>query len=100
VETVIDWHSAWAATVKATIFIFPHRKDELDQYTWYIIEKFTVRKVEEHLRIIMFDEAVRGTVGGGCGRSLLDQKILERFSQAILLPGGIMYDAGKQGKGK
>lgn len=49
--------------------------------------KFGWRKPEEHTHVILFDEALRNAVGGGCNCSLLDREITETFWESILLPG-------------
>ncbi|KAJ3560117.1 hypothetical protein NP233_g11041 [Leucocoprinus birnbaumii] len=93
VETAQQWQSAWRLASEATRFAFPHRRDELDEYSSYILDKFARRQTSEHEQVIRFDAAVRDSVGGGANSSLTDREVLEPFWESILLPGGIEYRA-------
>ncbi|KAJ2919654.1 hypothetical protein MD484_g769, partial [Candolleomyces efflorescens] len=65
-----DWTVAWNLASKATTFLFPHRRQELDEYAKHIQGEFLTREVEEHWRVIRLDQSIRNQVGGGV-RSLL-----------------------------
>ena len=58
-----DWSIAWNRTVRATVFAFPHRMQELTSYGEYIINLFAVTHPSVHARIIAFDKAARKRVG-------------------------------------
>lgn len=91
VESISDWHIAWQAAAEATGVVFPHRERELAQYGSYIFQKFKRRNPMYHAQVIVFDEAIRETVGGGEHRSLLDPEICAEFDEAILFPTGAEY---------
>ncbi|EKM76403.1 hypothetical protein AGABI1DRAFT_102278 [Agaricus bisporus var. burnettii JB137-S8] len=96
VETSSDWIIAWGATAEATAFAFPHRQTELTQYTNYMLQKFRRRGSAHHARVILFDEALRETVGGGENCSLLDPELRENFTESILHPDGVDYHAASR----
>jgi hypothetical protein len=58
-----DWTIAWNRTVRATVFAFPHRLQELTSYGEYIVNLFSVTHPSVHARVIAFDKAVRKRVG-------------------------------------
>jgi hypothetical protein len=59
VKTHGEWITAWDPTVEATVYVFPHRENELKRYGKYILQLFSALPVEAHSRIINFDKAVR-----------------------------------------
>ena len=58
-----DWSITWNRTVRATIFTFPHRVEELSSYGEYIVNLFTITHPSMHSRVITFNKAVRKRVG-------------------------------------
>ena len=58
-----DWSITWNRTVRATIFTFPHRVEELSSYGEYIVNLFTITHPSMHSRVIAFNKAVRKRVG-------------------------------------
>ena len=74
VQTSGQWTSAWNATVKAYLFAFPHREDELRAYGDCINREFSSRVVTAHRKIILYDAAVRNEVGGGQSTLLTNPK--------------------------
>ena len=58
-----DWTIAWNRTVRATVFAFPHRLQELSIYGEYIVNLFSVTHSSVHSRVIAFNKAVRKRVG-------------------------------------
>jgi hypothetical protein len=48
VKTSGEWTSAWNATIKATMFAFPHREDELRAYGDYMDREFSSKVVSAH----------------------------------------------------
>lgn len=89
VKTASDWISAWNATVQATKFVFPHREEELRNYGDYIQAEFSAKRPEAHPRVILFDESVRGLVGGGQNLLLTDKLAFSTLYSAIMLPDGV-----------
>ncbi|EKM84130.1 hypothetical protein AGABI1DRAFT_81838, partial [Agaricus bisporus var. burnettii JB137-S8] len=53
IETGLEWQAAWAVTVDATAFVFPHRRSELLEYGSFIIQKFASKAISAHPRIIL-----------------------------------------------
>lgn len=96
IKTASEWTAAWQRAVQATTIAFPHRRRELDAYGQYIISLFSSTQVSIHHRIILFDEAVRGLVGGGESYALTDQGAYQHLYTAYLMPGGV--EASKTAK--
>ncbi|KAH9848512.1 hypothetical protein C2E23DRAFT_938320 [Lenzites betulinus] len=65
-----DWVYAWKRASVATVFAFPHRREELDAYGDQIIGLFGALAPAFHARVLDFDRAVRKRVGSS-RRSLL-----------------------------
>lgn len=51
-----DWTIAWNLASKATSFLFPHRRQELDEYAEFMQGEFSARQAEAHWRVIDFDQ--------------------------------------------
>ncbi|KDR66782.1 hypothetical protein GALMADRAFT_80425 [Galerina marginata CBS 339.88] len=94
VKTSGEWTSAWNATIKATMFAFPHREDELREYGDYMDREFSSKVVSAHRKLIIYDEAVRGEVGGGQRILLTDRSHFSYIYSAIVLPDGIESEFG------
>lgn len=54
-----NWVLAWAEAVKAILFVFPHRQDELERYTAHIHQLFSALLPHLHQRVFQYDLAVR-----------------------------------------
>ncbi|KAI3998268.1 hypothetical protein K525DRAFT_275390 [Schizophyllum commune Loenen D] len=56
-----DWVIAWNAVRRATVFVFPHLKEDLDAYAEHILGFFSAFPGNSayHLRVINYDRAVR-----------------------------------------
>lgn len=91
IKTAIDWASAWRKTIKATTVVFPHRLEELEEYTTHIESLFRATIPSMHDRILLLDRAIRAQVGGGQSSSLLDDYGHRRLHTAIMLPGGVEF---------
>lgn len=89
IRTAGEWFSAWFRAAQATGLVFPHRRSELFEYGERIIELFRASLPEQHGRILLYDKAVRGTVGGGETILLTDETAYRNLYTAIMLPGGI-----------
>ena len=72
-----DWSIAWNRTIRATVFAFPHRLQELTSYGEYIINLFAVTHPSVHGRVIAFDKAARKRVGSVRNLELSD---FEKFA--------------------
>jgi hypothetical protein len=59
VKTHGDWVIAWDALVDATLFVFKHRKSELQSYGKHIQRFFASLPAQSHGRVINYDRAVR-----------------------------------------
>jgi hypothetical protein len=95
VKTNGEWTSAWNATIKATAFAFPHREDELCEYGNYMDREFSSKMVSAHRKLILYDEAVRGEVGGGQKILLTNRNQFSYIYSAIVLPDGIESEVSK-----
>jgi hypothetical protein len=63
VQTHGDWVIAWNATSAATRFVYPHRANELEQYTQYLIQFFGAFPPSCHGKVINLDKAIRKYCG-------------------------------------
>ena len=100
-----DWSIAWNRTVRATLFAFPHRTQELASYGEYIVNLFSVTHSSVHSRVIAFDKAVRKRVGSVRNLELSD---FEKFSDlkiahmdsigVSVISGSSKEDGGRKGK--
>ena len=100
-----DWSIAWNRAVRATLFAFPHRVQELSSYREYIINLFAVTHPSVHSRVIAFDKAVRKRVGSVRNLELsdfekfADLKIAHMDSIGVsVIPGSSKEDGGWKGK--
>jgi hypothetical protein len=100
-----DWTIAWNRTVRATIFAFPHRMQELTRYGEYIVNLFSVTHPSVHNRVIAFDKAVRKRIGSVRNleltdfESFSDLKIAHMDSIGVsVISGSSKDDTGKKGK--
>ena len=100
-----DWTIAWNRTVRATVFAFPHRLQELSIYGEYIVNLFSVTHSSVHNRVIAFDKAVRKRVGSVRNLELsdfekyADLKIAHMDSIGVsVVSGSSKDDSGRKGK--
>jgi hypothetical protein len=100
-----DWSIAWNRLVRATLFAFPHRTQELASYGEYIINLFSVTHARIHSRVINFDKAVRKRVGSVRNLELsdfdrfADLKIAHMDSIGVsVVSGSSKEDGGRKGK--
>ena len=104
VETSGQWTAAFNLVVKATSFLFPHRYDELRQYSDYMEELFSAKSITIHPKLFKYDEAVRYKVGQGQSILLTDRTAFTRYYEAIVAPDGVGVEAedggGRTGKRK
>ena len=63
VETSGDWFIAWGLYTQAAMFVFPHRKSELESYGVQILSLFAATTLNNHSYIISLDKAIRVRVG-------------------------------------
>ena len=100
-----DWSISWNRTVRATVFAFPHRMQELTSYGEYIINLFSVTHPTVHGRVIAFDKAVRKRVGSVRNLELwdfekyADLKIAHMDSIGVsVVSGPSKEEGGRKGK--
>jgi hypothetical protein len=91
ISTSTDWSAAWRRAARATAFVFPHRKQELEDYAEYIENEFAAKSIGAHRRIILYDIAVRSLVRGGQQLQLTDSYRFVSLYSAIVLPDGVEY---------
>jgi len=89
-----DWTVTWHAASKATAYVFPHRTKELHQWGDYMASEFSAKYVNSHYKLIAFDRAIWGIVGGGQSIVLTDQDCFTYLYSAYLLPDGIQGGSG------
>jgi hypothetical protein len=58
VDTHGKWVIAWDQTVDATTYVFPHRAEELHEYSRHISQLFASFPDGLHARVIQYDHAV------------------------------------------
>jgi hypothetical protein len=92
VETSGQWTAAFNLIVKATTFLFPHRREELQQYGDYIEELFSAKSLSTHPKLFKYDEAIRYKVGQGQNILLTDRGAFTRYYEAIVAPDGIGFE--------
>ncbi|GLB45155.1 hypothetical protein LshimejAT787_2000600 [Lyophyllum shimeji] len=86
VKTAGDWAAAFDEIIEGTAVAFPHRRQELREYSTYIRSQFSAKQPSSHPRIIMLDVAIRNFVAGGQRYLLTDWHEFTRFHSAILAP--------------
>ena len=57
-----DWGIAFRVYAKAVSFVFPHRKEELEEYTKQIASLFAVVSKANHPIVINYNKALRTRV--------------------------------------
>jgi hypothetical protein len=92
VETAGQWNSAWTETTEATVFAFPHRRSELDEYRRYMQNLFDSVISGQHPKVILYDKAIRNLVGGGQTIGLTDFPTFHHLQTTYLHPFGVEAD--------
>ena len=64
VKNAGDWSQVFCMYAKAVTFIFPHRKEELEDYAEQVASLFMVVTETNHPIIVDYDKAVRTCIGG------------------------------------
>jgi hypothetical protein len=88
VKTAGDWFIAWGIYTKALVFVFPHRKSELDDYGAYVLKLFAATSLSDHVTIIQFDKAIRARHGDSRDLLLTDYAQYQDLSLYWLNPIG------------
>ena len=97
VEMSGQWTSAYNLIVKATLFLFPHRYDELRQYGDYIEELFSTKSISTHQKLFNYDTAVRFKVGQGQNILLINRDQFMQLYKAMVAPDGVGVDRASDG---
>ena len=58
-----DWFIAWGIYSKAALYVFPHRKEEFDEYGTRMLSLFAATTTLSHSSIINLDKGIRAWVG-------------------------------------
>jgi hypothetical protein len=95
VQTSSEWTLAWNATIKATLFIFPHHATELREYGDYIDREFSSKIIKAYQKIIFYNATVQAEVGGGQNVLLTDWQQFQHLYSAIVMPDGIESQYGQ-----
>ena len=88
VKNAGDWSQAFCVYVKAVMFVFPHRKEELENYTEQVTSLFAVVTEANHPIIINYDKAIRTHVGGVQNLLLTDKSKFKDLQLYWLHPLG------------
>ena len=83
-----DWSQAFCIYSKAVSFIFPHRKEELEDYAEQVATLFAVVTMVNHTIIINYDKAVCTHVGDVCNLFLTNRSKFEDLRLYWLHPLG------------
>ncbi|KAJ7934530.1 hypothetical protein B0H13DRAFT_2488363 [Mycena leptocephala] len=86
-----EWIAAWTKAAEATVFIFPHRRRELDSYRQYIMDLFTSSGEIVHPRIILLDRKLRNEVAGRRDLLLSDCRQFGHWERSFLNDNGAAY---------
>lgn len=97
VKTGSEWSTAFRRASRAILFLFPHRKEELDSYAEYIESLFAAKQPSSHHRVILFDSAIRNLVAGGQNTLLTDLEKFQAIHESILQADGVEYASGGSG---
>jgi hypothetical protein len=86
-----EWITAWTKAAEATVFVFPHRRRELDTYRQYIMDLFTSSGEHVHDRIILLDRKLRNEVAGRRNLELSDCRHFSHWERSFLNDNGAAY---------
>ena len=95
VSTAAKWSTAWKRALKAIVFAFPHRWEELSDYGDYVESEFAAKLPSSHHKLILYDIALRNEVAAGQHTLLTDHGKFSRLYSAIVLPDGVEGNADK-----
>jgi hypothetical protein len=102
VKTSGDWFIAWGAYTKAVVFVFPHRKEELELYGTRILSLFAATTAFNHLSIVNLDKGIRARVGESRNLLLMDHAAFDDLRLYWLNPlgGGVqpLQEGMKKGR--
>ena len=88
VKNAGDWSQVFCVYAKAVVFVFPHRKEELEDYAEQVASLFAVVTKANHPIIINYDKAIRTRVGGVRNLLLTDKSEFEDLQLYWLHPLG------------
>ena len=72
-----EWLQVFQVYTKAVVFIFPHRKEELEDYVEQVASLFAVVTEVNHPIVINYDKAVQTHVGDVQNLLLMDKSEFE-----------------------
>ena len=72
-----DWFIAWGIYSRAATYIFPHRKEELNEYGTQTLSLFAATTSLPHSSIINLDKGIQACVGECRNLLLTDQGAFE-----------------------
>jgi len=91
IKTGAEWSTAFCRLIKGITFLFPHQGGELYKYTDHVEGSFAAKQTNAHLKVILFDQAVRDRIGGGKNLLLTDYYKFQNLREAILHADGVKY---------
>ena len=95
-----EWSSAFRRMSKAVVFLFPHQREELSDYTEHIEGLFSAKHTNIHSKVILYDQSICNRVGGGQNILLTDYQSFSSLSEVILHADGIEYKSDGKGTSK
>ena len=100
VKTSGDWFIAWGIYSRAAAYVFPHRKEELDEYGTRTLSLFAATASLSHSSIINLDKGIRARVGECRNLLLTDQSAFEDLKLYWLNPIGAGGQTSPEGRVK
>ena len=100
VKTSGDWFIAWGIYSRAATYVFPHRKEELDEYGTRTLSLFAATASLSHSSIINLDKGIRARVGECRNLLLTDQGAFEDLKLYWLNPIGAGGQTSSEGRVK
>jgi hypothetical protein len=102
VKTSGEWFIAWGAYSKAATFVFPHRKEEFEEYAQRILGLFAATTPCNHSAIINLDKGIRACVGESRNLLLTDSVVFDKLRLYWINPLGAggqpSHDTPSKGK--
>ncbi|KAF9040840.1 hypothetical protein BJ165DRAFT_1392651 [Panaeolus papilionaceus] len=95
-----EWSSSWNRAIRAYVFIFPHRRDELVEYGEWIEQQFESLVEVSAGKVITLDKCIRDQVEGGSCFRLNDFNRWSRFERATLFTDGSFQQRSNTGSSR
>lgn len=94
IKSLFKTGSAFRRMSKAVMFLFPHQREGLYEYTEHIEGLFSAKHANAHSKVILYNQSVCNQVRGGQNVLLTDYQQFNSLSKAILHADGVEYRKG------